>query len=197
MIWIAHRCNTWDAITNTRNADMIEVNIAITKDNKFILHHELDQDGMIISQHPRSLFKGIELQSLLRRLVKPVCIHIKWDPRVSPNHVARQLYQTLSAFKRQWIKIYLFTFDIPLLACLRIKFEYHITIGWLIQDETLWDPHQDCDIVCADYRIAHIIATHKLLFIFTISDMNHIRHLQRIDGIISDTISTLKSDLLK
>ena len=193
MIWIAHRCNDWDTIIHeVKNADVIEVDVVITKDNKLLLCHDLDHEGLIISQHASNVFKMIELPTLLRNIAKPIYIDVKWDPRVSPHHFAHHLYVQLLPFKHKWNKLYLFTFDVPLLECIRRKFGHHITIGWIIEDATLWNHSQDCDIVCADYKIAHQIMTRKPLFVFTVNHIQCLRHLRKVDGIVSDKVSFLK-----
>lgn len=193
MLWIAHRCNDWDTIKNEiENADVLEVDVVITKDNKFLLNHDLDHSNLVISQHHSQLFTFIELSALLRRIVKPIYLDLKWDPRVSPTHFARQLFKQLLPFKHRWHNLYIFTFDVPLLEKLCSNFRNHIKIGWIVEDATLWNPCQECDLVCADYQIAHQILTTKPLFVFTVNHLQCLRHLKRVDGIVSDKVEFLK-----
>jgi len=196
-MWIAHRCNDWETIHHeVHHADVIEVDIVITKDNKFLLNHDLDVNRLIVSQHNSGTFRNlIELTELLRKISKPIYIDIKWDPRVSPKHFAKKLYRTLFPFKHRWSSLYLFTFDLPLLEQIRNKFIANITIGWLIEDATLWDYSVDCDIVGVDYQIAHLVMTNKPIFVYTVNDFQSLRHLKRFDGIVSDKVEFLQKQV--
>ena len=199
MLWIAHRCNDWDTIHHEmRHAHMIEVDVVITKDNKFVLCHDLDYNKLIVSQHSSSSFPSlVTLTDLLKKVQKPIYIDIKWDPRVEPTHLVTQLYKTLKPFAYRWQQLLLFTFDVPLLRPLRNSFGHRLGIGWLVEDAASWDPYQDCDIVAVDYRIAHLILTIKPIFVFTVNNLTCLRHLRRIDGIVSDKVSFLKSQASK
>lgn len=199
MLWIAHRCNDWDTINHEiHHAHMLEVDIVITKNNNFVLCHDLDCNNLIVSQHSSSSFPSlITLPELLRKVHIPIYLDIKWDPRVDPIHTANQLYETLKPFKKRWNNFYLFTFDVQLLSPLRDVFGHAIHIGWLIEDVALWDPYQDCDIVSVDYEIAHLIFTHRPVFVFTVNDLSCLRHIERVDGIVSDKVCLLKAQVEK
>lgn len=206
-MFIAHRGNgkhkflenTKEAIINVLDEDVdgVEFDIRMTKDKKFVIHHDPIVKGLIIKFTKLKDLKKIylkdnikisTLQEVLSKLKtgKKILIEIKSELD-DYDLITKNLYNIL---KKHKLNIYLCSFNKKVVDSLISKFDkVGLIVGYYINKGDLINSY-NYNIIHYDYR--NKIDKTKETFIFTINDKDKLKNINYKSNIITDRYYLIK-----
>ena len=206
-MFIAHRGrgkhkyleNTKEAIINVLNEDVdgVEFDIRMTKDRRFVIHHDPIVKGLIIKFTKLKELKKIYLKDNIKlstltevldkiKTNKKIVIEIKSELD-DYDMLVKKLYNIV---KRYNLNIYVCSFNKKVVDKLASKFDkVGLLIGYYINKNDLINNY-DYNIIHYDYKDK--IDKAKETFIFTINDKKKLESINYESNIITDKYYLIK-----
>ena len=192
---IAHRGNSWKYKENSLKAieyslnedyiDGVEFDIRMTKDFKFVIHHDPFYKGYYIKKTRLKKLQKLGLNSLEEVLLKiksnkALLIEIKEESNKYYILIAK-LYRTLKKYK---LNFYIFSFNYQLMKHFKKKHP-SIKCGLLIGIKKNLDKINHLDFNAINWRHTSKKTT-KETFIWTVNNMEEFKKIKKGQNIITD-----------